>query len=98
MGDTGSLTIGGIIAVLAIAVRKEMLIPLLCGIFWSKIYLGITSKLLQIHKKRFGEGRRIFLMSHHHYQKKGYRKQNCYPFWIVAIMLAILSIVTLKLR
>jgi phospho-N-acetylmuramoyl-pentapeptide-transferase len=102
MGDTGSLTIGGIIAVLAIAVRKEMLIPLLCGIFLVENF----SVVLQVGyfkytKKRFGEGRRIFLMSplHHHYQKKGYHESKIVTrFWIVAIMLAILSIVTLKLR
>lgn len=102
MGDTGSLTIGGIIAVLAIAVRKELLIPLLCGIFLVENF----SVVLQVGyfkytKKRFGEGRRIFLMSplHHHYQKKGYHESKIVTrFWIVAIMLAILSIVTLKLR
>ena len=102
MGDTGSLTIGGVIAVLAIAVRKELLIPLLCGIFLVENF----SVVLQVGyfkytKKRFGEGRRIFLMAplHHHYQKKGYHESKIVTrFWIVAIMLAILSIVTLKLR
>ncbi len=102
MGDTGSLTIGGIIAVLAISVRKEMLIPLLCGIFLVENF----SVILQVFyfkytKKRFGEGRRIFLMSplHHHYQKKGYHESKIVTrFWIVGIFLAILSIVTLKLR
>jgi phospho-N-acetylmuramoyl-pentapeptide-transferase len=102
MGDTGSLTIGGVIAVLAIAVRKELLIPLLCGIF----LVEILSVVLQVGyfkytKKRFGEGKRIFLMAplHHHYQKKGYHESKIVTrFWIVAIMLAILSIVTLKLR
>jgi phospho-N-acetylmuramoyl-pentapeptide-transferase len=102
MGDTGSLTIGGIIAVLAIAVRKEILIVLFCGIFLAES----ASVILQVGyfkytKKRFGEGRRIFLMSplHHHYQKKGYHESKIVTrFWIVAIMLAILSIVTLKLR
>jgi phospho-N-acetylmuramoyl-pentapeptide-transferase len=102
MGDTGSLTIGGIIAVLAIAVRKELLIPLLCGIFLVENF----SVVLQVGyfkytKKRFGEGRRIFLMAplHHHYQKKGYHESKIVTrFWIVAIMLAILSIITLKLR
>nr|WP_315186115.1 phospho-N-acetylmuramoyl-pentapeptide-transferase [uncultured Flavobacterium sp.] len=102
MGDTGSLTIGGIIAVLAIAVRKELLIPLLCGIFLVEnfsVVLQVT--YFKYTKKRFGEGRRIFLMSplHHHYQKKGYHESKIVTrFWIVAIMLAILSIVTLKLR
>jgi phospho-N-acetylmuramoyl-pentapeptide-transferase len=102
MGDTGSLTIGGIIAVLAIAVRKELLIVLFGGIFLAES----ASVILQVAyfkytKKRFGEGRRIFLMSplHHHYQKKGYHESKIVTrFWIVAIMLAILSIVTLKLR
>lgn len=102
MGDTGSLTIGGIIAVLAIAVRKELLIVLFCGIFLAES----MSVILQVGyfkytKKRFGEGRRIFLMSplHHHYQKKGYHESKIVTrFWIVAIMLAILSVVTLKLR
>jgi phospho-N-acetylmuramoyl-pentapeptide-transferase len=102
MGDTGSLTIGGIIAVLAISVRKEMLIPLICGIFLAENF----SVVLQVGyfkytKKRFGEGRRIFLMSplHHHYQKKGYHESKIVTrFWIVGILLAIVSIVTLKLR
>lgn len=102
MGDTGSLTIGGIIAVLAIAVRKELMIPLLCGIFLVENF----SVVLQVSyfkwtKKRYGEGRRIFLMSplHHHYQKKGYHESKIVTrFWITGIILAILSIVTLKLR
>ena len=102
MGDTGSLTIGGIIAVLAIAVRKEMLIPLLCGIFLvENLSVVMQVSYFKYTKKRFGEGRRIFLMSplHHHYQKKGYHESKIVTrFWIVAIMLAILSIVTLKLR
>lgn len=102
MGDTGSLTIGGIIAVLAIAVRKEMLIPLLCGIFLvENLSVVLQVSYFKYTKKRFGEGRRIFLMSplHHHYQKKGYHESKIVTrFWIVAIMLAILSIVTLKLR
>lgn len=102
MGDTGSLTIGGIIAVLAIAVRKELLIPLLCGIFLVENFSVVLQvSYFKYTKKRFGEGRRIFLMSplHHHYQKKGYHESKIVTrFWIVAIMLAILSIVTLKLR
>jgi phospho-N-acetylmuramoyl-pentapeptide-transferase len=102
MGDTGSLTIGGIIAVLAIAVRKEMLIPLLCGIFLvENLSVVLQVSYFKYTKKRFGEGRRIFLMAplHHHYQKKGYHESKIVTrFWIVAIMLAILSIVTLKLR
>ncbi|WP_269226226.1 phospho-N-acetylmuramoyl-pentapeptide-transferase [Flavobacterium eburneipallidum] len=102
MGDTGSLTIGGIIAVLAIAVRKEMLIPLLCGIFLvENLSVVIQVFYFKYTKKRFGEGQRVFLMAplHHHYQKKGYHESKIVTrFWIVAIMLAILSIVTLKLR
>ena len=102
MGDTGSLTIGGIIAVIAIAVRKELLIPLLCGIFFAES----LSVILQVSwfkytKKKFGEGRRIFKMSplHHHYQKGGYHESKIVTrFWIVGIFLAILTIVTLKLR
>ncbi len=102
MGDTGSLTIGGVIAVLAISVRKELLIPLLCGIFLAEnlsVVMQVT--YFKYTKKRFGEGRRIFLMSplHHHYQKKGYHESKIVTrFWIVGIILAILSIVTLKLR
>ncbi len=102
MGDTGSLTIGGIIAVLAISVRKELLIPLLCGIFLvENLSVVIQVGYFKYTKKRFGEGRRVFLMSplHHHYQKKGYHESKIVTrFWIVGIMLAILSIVTLKLR
>ncbi len=102
MGDTGSLTIGGVIAVIAIAVRKELLIPLLCGIFFAES----LSVILQVSwfkytKKKYGEGRRIFKMSplHHHYQKSGYHESKIVTrFWIVGIFLAILSIVTLKLR
>ncbi len=102
MGDTGSLTIGGVIAVLAIAVRKELLIPLLCGIFLvENLSVVLQVGYFKYTRKRFGEGRRIFLMAplHHHYQKKGYHESKIVTrFWIVAIMLAILSIVTLKLR
>ncbi|MCI9843296.1 phospho-N-acetylmuramoyl-pentapeptide-transferase [Flavobacterium pectinovorum] len=102
MGDTGSLTIGGIIAVLAIAVRKEILIVLFCGIFLAEsASVIIQVAYFKYTKKRFGDGRRIFLMAplHHHYQKKGYHESKIVTrFWIVAIMLAILSIVTLKLR
>jgi len=102
MGDTGSLTIGGVIAVLAIAVRKELLIPLLCGIFLVENFSVVLQvSYFKYTKKRFGEGKRIFLMAplHHHYQKRGYHESKIVTrFWIVAIMLAILSIVTLKLR
>jgi phospho-N-acetylmuramoyl-pentapeptide-transferase len=102
MGDTGSLTIGGIIAVLAISVRKEMLLPVLCAIFFAEnLSVIIQVSYFKYTKKRYGEGRRVFLMSplHHHYQKKGYHESKIVTrFWIVAILLAIVSIVTLKLR
>lgn len=102
MGDTGSLTIGGIIAVLAISVRKEMLLPVLCAIFFAEnLSVIIQVSYFKYTKKRFGEGKRVFLMSplHHHYQKKGYHESKIVTrFWIVAIILAIVSIVTLKLR
>lgn len=102
MGDTGSLTIGGIIAVLAISVRKELLIPLLCGIFLvENLSVVLQVSYFKYTKKRYGEGRRIFLMSplHHHYQKRGHHESKIVVrFWIVGILLAILSIVTLKLR
>lgn len=102
MGDTGSLTIGGIIAVLAISVRKEMLLPVLCAIFFAEnLSVIIQVSYFKYTKKRFGEGRRVFLMSplHHHYQKKGYHESKIVTrFWIVAIVLSIVAIVTLKLR
>ena len=102
MGDTGSLAIGGIIAAFAIMIRKELLIPILCGVF----LLENLSVIMQVSyfkytKKKYGEGRRMFLMAplHHHYQKKGYHESKIVTrFWIVSIMLAILTIVTLKLR
>lgn len=102
MGDTGSLTIGGIIAVLAISVRKEMLLPVLCAIFFvENASVIIQVAYFKYTKRRFGEGRRVFLMAplHHHYQKKGYHESKIVTrFWIVTILLAIVSIVTLKLR
>ncbi|MBC32081.1 MAG: phospho-N-acetylmuramoyl-pentapeptide-transferase [Muricauda sp.] len=102
MGDTGSLTIGGVIAVIAIMVRKELLIPLLCGIFFAES----LSVMLQVAyfkhtKRKYGEGKRIFLMAplHHHFQKKSYHESKIVTrFWIIGILLAILSIVTLKIR
>jgi phospho-N-acetylmuramoyl-pentapeptide-transferase len=102
MGDTGSLTIGGIIAVIAIAIRKEWLIPILCGIFVAE-NLSVIMQVgyFKYTRKKFGEGRRIFLMSplHHHYQKLGYHESKIVTrFWIVGILLAIVTIVTLKLR
>lgn len=102
MGDTGSLTIGGIIAVLAIAVRKEMLIPVLCGIFLAEnLSVVVQVAYFKYTKRKYGEGRRIFLMSplHHHYQKKGYHESKIVTrFWIVGIFLAIFCVVSLKLR
>lgn len=102
MGDTGSLTIGGIIAVIAIAVRKEWLIPLLCGIFLAEnLSVVMQVSYFKYTKKKFGEGRRIFKMSplHHHYQKSGYHESKIVTrFWIIGILLAILTIVTLKIR
>ncbi|GAA0873286.1 phospho-N-acetylmuramoyl-pentapeptide-transferase [Gangjinia marincola] len=102
MGDTGSLTIGGIIAVLAIATRKEWLIPILCGIFlMENVSVIMQVSWFKYTRKKFGEGRRIFLMSplHHHYQKRGYHESKIVVrFWIVGILLAILTIVTLKIR
>jgi|TARA_B100001059_G_scaffold74090_1_gene71630 phospho-N-acetylmuramoyl-pentapeptide-transferase len=102
MGDTGSLTIGGIIAVIAIAVRKEWLIPLLCGIFlMENLSVVLQVSYFKYTKKKYGAGRRIFKMSplHHHYQKLGYHESKIVTrFWIVGILLAILTIVTLKIR
>ncbi|MBX2967197.1 MAG: phospho-N-acetylmuramoyl-pentapeptide-transferase [Cyclobacteriaceae bacterium] len=102
MGDTGSLTIGGIIAVLALAVRKELLIPLICGVFLiENLSVILQVAYFKYTKKKYGEGRRIFLMSplHHHYQKKNIHEAKIVTrFWIVGILLAILSLATLKLR
>ena len=102
MGDTGSLAIGGIIAVFAITIRKELLIPIICGIFLiENVSVIIQVSYFKYTKKKFGEGKRIFLMSplHHHYQKAGLHESKIVTrFWIVGIMLAILSFVTLKLR
>jgi phospho-N-acetylmuramoyl-pentapeptide-transferase len=102
MGDTGSLTIGGVIAVVALAVRKELLIPVLCGI----LIMENASVVLQVYyfkytKKKYGEGRRIFLMAplHHHYQKKNIHEAKIVTrFWIIGILLAIFTLATLKLR
>jgi len=102
MGDTGSLAIGGVIAVFAIAVRKELLIPIICGIFLvENLSVMIQVSYFKYTKKKYGEGRRVFKMSplHHHYQKLGYHEAKIVTrFWIIGIMLAVLSIVTLKLR
>ena len=102
MGDTGSLTIGGIIAVLALSVRKELLIPVLCGVF----FIESLSVILQVGyfkytKKKTGLGKRIFLMApvHHHFQKQGYHESKIVTrFWIITIALAIISLITLKIR
>ena len=102
MGDTGSLALGGIIAVFAIIIRKELLIPVLCGIFLiENLSVVIQVAWFKRTKKKYGEGRRFFLMAplHHHYQKKGFPEPKIVTrFWIVAIILAVLSIVTLKIR
>ena len=102
MGDTGSLTIGGIIAVLALIVRKELLIPVLCGVFLiENLSVILQVSYFKYTKKRQGAGKRIFKMAplHHHYQKLGYHESKIVSrFWIIAIMLAIISLVTLKIR
>ena len=102
MGDTGSLALGGIVAVFAVIIRKELLIPVLCGIY----LVQSVSVLLQVSyfkytKKKYGEGKRLFLMApiHHHYQKKGYHESKIVQrFVIIGIMLAVLTVVTLKIR
>ena len=102
MGDTGSLTIGGIIAVIAIIVRKELLLPLICGIFLVEtLSVIIQVSFFKYTKKKYGVGKRIFLMSplHHHFQKQGYHESKIVVrFWIIGILLAILSLITLKIR
>jgi phospho-N-acetylmuramoyl-pentapeptide-transferase len=102
MGDTGSLALGGIIAVFAIIIRKELLIPILCGVFLvENLSVVLQVAWFKRTKRKYGEGRRIFLMAplHHHYQKKGYPEPKIVTrFWIVAILLAVISIVTLKIR
>ncbi len=102
MGDTGSLALGGIIAVFAIIIRKELLIPILCGIFLvENLSVVIQVSWFKRTKQKYGMGRRVFLMAplHHHYQKKGYTEPKIVTrFWIVALILAVVSIVTLKIR
>jgi len=102
MGDTGSLALGGIIAVFAIAIRKELLIPILCGIFLiENLSVMVQVSYFKYTRKKYGEGRRIFRMSplHHHYQKLGYHESKIVSrFWIVGIFLAVITIITLKLR
>ena len=102
MGDTGSLALGGIIASLAIIVRKELLIPIFCGVFLiENLSVIIQVSYFKYTKKKFGEGRRVFLMSplHHHYQKKGFHESKiAVRFWIITILLVVVSILTLKTR
>jgi phospho-N-acetylmuramoyl-pentapeptide-transferase len=102
MGDTGSLTLGGIIAALAIIVRKELLIPIFCGVFLvENLSVMIQVTYFKYTKKKYGEGRRIFLMSplHHHYQKLGYHESKIVTrFWIITVLCVVFSIVTLKIR
>jgi phospho-N-acetylmuramoyl-pentapeptide-transferase len=102
MGDTGSLTIGGIIAVMAVLLRKEWLIPILCGIFViENLSVVMQVSYFKYTKKKTGEGKRIFKMSplHHHFQKEGIHEAKIVTrFWIIGIILAILTIITLKIR
>jgi phospho-N-acetylmuramoyl-pentapeptide-transferase len=102
MGDTGSLSLGGIIAVFAIMIRKELLLPILCGIFLvENLSVIIQVFYFKYTKKKYGEGRRVFLMSpiHHHYQKRGFHEAKIVTrFWIIGILLAVLTIITLKIR
>lgn len=102
MGDTGSLALGGIIASLAIIIRKELLIPIICGVFLvENLSVMIQMGYFKYTKRKYGEGRRVFLMAplHHHYQKLGYHESKiAIRFWIIGIVLAVLSVVTLKLQ
>jgi phospho-N-acetylmuramoyl-pentapeptide-transferase len=102
MGDTGSLSIGGIIAVFAIVIKKELLIPVLCGIFFAEsVSVMLQVSYFKYTKRKYGAGKRIFLMAplHHHYQKKGYPEPKIVArFWIISLLLAVISIITLKLR
>jgi phospho-N-acetylmuramoyl-pentapeptide-transferase len=102
MGDTGSLALGGIIASLAIIIRKELLIPIFCGVFLvENLSVMIQVSWFKYTKRKYGEGRRIFLMSplHHHYQKKGYHESKiAVRFWIVTMMCIVLAVMSLKMR
>ena len=102
MGDTGSLAIGGIIAVFAISIRKELLIPVLCGVFLiENISVMLQVGYFKYSRRKYGEGRRIFKMAplHHHYQKSGLHEAKIVArFWILAVLLAVVTIVTLKVR
>ena len=102
MGDTGSLAIGGIIAVFAISIRKELLIPVLCGVFLiENLSVMLQVGYFKYSRRKYGEGRRIFKMAplHHHYQKSGLHEAKIVArFWILAVLLAVVTIVTLKVR
>jgi len=102
MGDTGSLALGGIVAVFALVIRKELLIPILCGVYLiENVSVIMQVGYFKYTKKKYGEGRRIFLMSplHHHYQKKMIPEPKIVTrFWIIGILLAILTLATLKIR
>ena len=102
MGDTGSLALGGIIASLAIIIRKELLIPIFCGVFLvENLSVMIQVSWFKYTKRKYGEGRRVFLMSplHHHYQKKGYHESKiAVRFWIVTMMCIVLAVMSLKMR
>ena len=102
MGDTGSLTIGGIIGVAAVLIRKELLLPLLCGIFlMESVSVLMQRSWFKYTKRKYGEGRRIFLMAplHHHYQKKGMPEPRIVTrFWIIGIILAVSTLALLKIR
>jgi phospho-N-acetylmuramoyl-pentapeptide-transferase len=102
MGDTGSLTIGGIIAVFSILIRIELLLPILCGVFFvESLSVIIQVSYFKYTKRKYGEGRRIFKMAplHHHYQMKGFAEPKIVTrFWIVSLLLAVLTVVTLKIR
>ena len=102
MGDTGSLSIGAIIAVLSIIIKKELLIPILCGVFFiESLSVIIQVTYFKYTKRKFGKGKRIFLMAplHHHYQLKGIHETKIVSrFWMIGILLAILTLTTLKLR
>ena len=102
MGDTGSLTLGAVIAVLALALRKELLIPILCGIFiLENLSVVMQVSYFKYTRKKYGEGRRIFRMAplHHHYQMEGYHESKIATrFWLIGVLLAVFSLATLKLR
>ena len=102
MGDTGSLALGGIVAVFAIIIRKELLLPILCGIYlMESVSVLIQTTYFKFTKKKYGEGKRVFLMApiHHHYQKKGFDEVKIVSrFIIIGLMLAVVTIVTLKIR